>query len=108
MSYSGPGQEKVAHEWGDVVFARDGEASGAGDAVPLGSGMEVQEAWAEGDKILPVADVLDEQQLAVVGEDSRGFAKELRAASGIADFMRGEEEKDCVAVAIGQRESVEL
>jgi hypothetical protein len=46
-SFSGPSHEEVAHEWGDVVFPRDGEAGGAGDAVPLGSGMKVEKAWAE-------------------------------------------------------------
>jgi hypothetical protein len=50
---------------------------------------------------LEIAEVLDQQQLSGAGQDAGGFHKELRTPGGLADFVRGEEEKQSIAGAIG-------
>ena len=67
----------------------------------------MQEAWSEGEEVLSVAKVLNEDKLAVGSENAMRFHEERVPALFRADFMRGHQEKNGVAIGVRKRQCVE-
>src|SRR5205809_2782831 len=70
--------------------------------------VEVKASWAEREKVVKVAKVLDQQNAAARFQRPTHFTEEDEARFGFADFVRGEKKKHSVHLSFAERQHPEV
>jgi hypothetical protein len=89
-------QDKCRDERCRFGFVHKLKSGGIKRAHPTGSRMEMEESDGVSQKIIPVAQVLCDDDFSVIRQHPPKLRKKRCALCAIADFMRSQEGEDCI------------
>src|SRR5947209_2968265 len=92
------------NKWGQRKISSHLQPGGGGRSHPCTLGEEVKEPWTEGQKVGPIARMLDEGYLTAVAQHARQLAKQLYTGLMAPKLVSDEHEEDRIQPVIRKRQ----